>query len=550
MRNDSLKEMPGGRPGSSLAIHRFLPYLVVLAVLIFTSAVRLRLAAIPLERDEGEFAYLGQLLLQGIPPYLTSYSMKPPGILSAYAACMAVFGETATGIHLGLAVVNAASIIVMFFLARRLLDTYAAAAASIAFAVVTLSQSVFGCFAHATHFVVFFTVSGFLLLLKALERERTVPFIASGVLFGIAYTMKQQGAFLIVFAALYLIFFLVLSKLPPDRRIRFAGAFLCGIATPLLLMLLLLSHAGVLEDFWFWTFRYPRELVATMDAATGLKNLSGQIAIMQTSLYPFLLIGALGIIALGLDRSPRMERLFIGGLPLFSFIAVCPGFYFTPHYFVLMAPPLALLVGGGVRFMTSLALFRGRSWVGPAVGGFFLLVAIGVFMGTEYDYLFSRTPTHVSRDIYGLEPFPESVEIARYIRERTGPTDRIAVIGSEPQIYYYAGRRAATGFNQMYGLMEQQPYALRMQQQMIDEVTAADPRFVVYVNATLSWMKRENSPQLIFDWADSFLAQRYRQVGVVDMVSYEKTEYRFGNDAKGYVPRSPVHLLIYERLAR
>ena len=39
------------------------------AVLALVAVARLRLLAFPLERDEGEYAYAGQLILQGIPPY-------------------------------------------------------------------------------------------------------------------------------------------------------------------------------------------------------------------------------------------------------------------------------------------------------------------------------------------------------------------------------------------------------------------------------------------------------------------------------------------------
>ena len=45
---------------------KLLPLLVLLAVVI---CVRIRLLDFPLERDEGEYAYAGQLILQGIPPY-------------------------------------------------------------------------------------------------------------------------------------------------------------------------------------------------------------------------------------------------------------------------------------------------------------------------------------------------------------------------------------------------------------------------------------------------------------------------------------------------
>jgi hypothetical protein len=66
----------------------------LLLVLAFNIGIRWRLADMPLERDEGEYAYAGQLLLQGNPPYRDAYNMKFPGTYLAYAGIMAVFGET------------------------------------------------------------------------------------------------------------------------------------------------------------------------------------------------------------------------------------------------------------------------------------------------------------------------------------------------------------------------------------------------------------------------------------------------------------------------
>jgi len=64
---------------------------ILILVVLLAGFVRLRLLSIPLERDEGEFAYMGQLILQGIPPYLISYNMKLPGIYAAYTLMMSVF---------------------------------------------------------------------------------------------------------------------------------------------------------------------------------------------------------------------------------------------------------------------------------------------------------------------------------------------------------------------------------------------------------------------------------------------------------------------------
>src|SRR5438105_13856412 len=97
-------------------------WLIVALIVSLSLFVRLRLRDMPLERDEGEYAYAGQLMLQGIPPYKEAYNMKLPGTYAAYAVIMAVFGQSPAGIHLGLALVNAVSIILVFLLGRRLLD--------------------------------------------------------------------------------------------------------------------------------------------------------------------------------------------------------------------------------------------------------------------------------------------------------------------------------------------------------------------------------------------------------------------------------------------
>src|SRR5580658_10064078 len=95
-------------------------WIAVLLVLLATAAVRVRLLQTPLERDEGEYAYIGQLMLQGIPPYQLAANMKLPGTYAVYAVLMAVFGHTIGGIHLGLLLVNAIAIVLVALLGVRL----------------------------------------------------------------------------------------------------------------------------------------------------------------------------------------------------------------------------------------------------------------------------------------------------------------------------------------------------------------------------------------------------------------------------------------------
>ena len=148
---------------------------------------------------------------------------------------------------------------------------------------------------------------------------------------------------------------------------------------------------------------------------------------------------------------------------------------------------------------------------------------------------------------YGANPFPESLQIAAYIKMHTGKDDRIAVLGSEPQIFFYANRLSATGYIYIYGLMENQKYALQMQQEMIKEIEAAKPKFLVLVRVGASWMMQPNSYKVILDWGEAYVGENCERVGVVDILDKDYTLYLWGRDALHYSPRSKSFIFIYQR---
>jgi hypothetical protein len=101
---------------------RGLVWLGLLLILVFNFCIRWHLREMPLERDEGEYAYAGQLILQGIPPYQLAWNMKFPGVYVAYTALMSVFGESASGIHLGLILITSLSIVLLFLIGDELMN--------------------------------------------------------------------------------------------------------------------------------------------------------------------------------------------------------------------------------------------------------------------------------------------------------------------------------------------------------------------------------------------------------------------------------------------
>src|SRR5262249_47283315 len=116
-------------------------YILLLVVIVFFAVIRFRLRDMPLERDEGEYAYAAQLMLQGIPPYQLAYNMKLPGNYAAYALVLLVLGQTPAAVHLGLLVVNAATTLLIFLLAKRLFGSLAALVAAATYALLSTSPS-------------------------------------------------------------------------------------------------------------------------------------------------------------------------------------------------------------------------------------------------------------------------------------------------------------------------------------------------------------------------------------------------------------------------
>ena len=137
--------------------------------------------------------------------------------------------------------------------------------------------------------------------------------------------------------------------------------------------------------------------------------------------------------------------------------------------------------------------------------------------------------------------------IAEYLKQHASKDATVAVLGSEPEIYFYSGLKSATGHIYTYGLMEPQPYAATMQRQMIWEIESAKPEYIVVVNIPTSWLMRRESERLIFDWLNRYTRETYKLVGLIDIRSETSTLYHWDIQEKDRFTRSQYFLTIYGR---
>jgi hypothetical protein len=524
-------------------VTRYYTWGVIMLILFGTVALRVHLLDIPLERDEGEYAYAGQLILHGFLPYTKVYNMKMPGIYGAYALLMVIFGQTPTGIHLGLMMLNLATIIFLFLLGKQLLDRTTGVIAAASFAVLSVSPSVQGVLANAEHFVILPAVVGMFILLRAADRRRPLSLFFSGLMFGLAFMMKQHGAAFIAFALVYLIYQGWRNQplgLKPilTNIISFQG----GAALLFTLTCLFFLAVGIFDKFWFWTFTYAKEYVSLKSPIQGLVYFIITFSSIVSSAPPLWVLAGWGVLALFIDQQEKQLVFFIGVLTIFSSLAIMPGFYFRPHYFVLLLPAVSLVIGVGISTMGRL-LVRVSQSAGKLIPVAIIFLALLYSVYHQRLLLFGVDPATASRLIYSRLPyerdvfFPESLKIGQYLKEHTSREDAIAVLGSEPQIYFYAHRRAATGYIYGYPLMEPHQYAERMQEEMIREIEVSRPAYLVLAAFHTSWAVRLGSPRLIFDWFRRYSSEFYDCVGVIDGKSFNFTEYHWDKADDGDQPR-------------
>lgn len=521
---------------------RLSAWIVFSCVVLAVVWARIRLAGLPLERDEGEYAYTGQLILHGIAPYQLAYSMKFPGTSVAYAVLMSVFGQSPTGIHIGLIIVNVATVIFVLLLGRAFIGEIGAIAAATAYSVLSLMPHVLGQAAHATHFVVLFATAATVVLIRATDRQSRRLFFASGCLFGCAVLMKQPGVLFVFFALLFLVTANWSNKMTPNT-VRDSAFLVSGLLLPCAITALLLWAGGVFGKFWFWTIQYATQYGTRVSLAEAFELFWGHFFGVMGTAWPIWIIAAVGS-GLCLFRGGASPRSgFVLMFTFFSALAVCPGFYFRPHYFILLLPAVSLLAGVAVSASVQFLTIRAAKFSPAILLLFGLCVAWPIW--SEADFFFERPLSESNRMVNGTNPFPESIKIGEYVREHSDVGDKIAVLGSEPQIYFYSGRESATGYIYTYALMEPQPYASQMQREMIQEIEATRPKFLVLVVLNKSWLAGPDSDQTIFRWVDRYCDTDYEQVGLINITD-SGTDYFLSGRPANLTPAAE-HILLYRR---
>lgn len=507
---------------------------VFLLLTLFTVIIRLPDIDMPLERDEGEYAFAAQQILRGEMPYIDSFCQKPPMIFFWYIAGYKMFGETVRGIHLIMFLAAALSAFGLYLLVLELLrqervDHHgsllargAALVSAVIFGMASAGTAYFGPAANTEIFMLVPVLFGIWFLLKTRVSATNFIWFMFGLCLAAAVMTKQVAIFSFIGPLI-----LVAYQLFQWKRIRPTGVFVClgGMAAIVLPIIGWLWLREALQDFVQVSLRHN---IGYIGFPFGISKWQQILLVIgerfMINIVLWINVFVL-IIAVAFNKPLRNIANSWFGIIWFSFsvFGVALGPYAFGHYFLQVLPPLCLITGTLLDHIVTKSMLPKYSRYG--IAGFVLITLI-VPMSYERIASLQMNSRELSFRLYspyGPSPFAAAQEVGYFVRQNSTPEDRILIVGSEPEVLFYANRKSATRYTIFYPLTGPYDQADEMIDELFDEIKRYPPKMILLVFCRTSFISGTGRLQLIFSKMHSILQRGYSEV---DMV---------GTDSKGSV---------------
>lgn len=524
---------------------------LLIGVLLLIILIRNNFLNIPFERDEGSYAYAGKIILDGAIPFTDIGSQRLDGVFYSYALLVGIFGYSVKALHVAFLVINLISTIMLFFLTKKITNNFAGFAAAAFFAILSMISGLSGFTIQSEHLVALFIIAAFLCLFYFFDNKKVWLLILSGVFFSFAFQVKQTSFFYGLFAGALLIFKLYFDeKNTIKKTIILTLIFSASILFPIVIDLLIVYKNGAWADFNLWFFEIRKQYTALISFEQGLDYLKMTFSSVYKDYSFFWIISFIGPIALFFTDLSLWKKITVLGLTISGFLTVVPGYHYYGHYFLQWIPAVCISAAMFIYFVQYIL----KNKLNLKASATLIALALVVFpimfnVNNLKNYYFTSNHTQILRDVYGLNPFPESKVIADKLNTMMKEEDKLAVFGTEIQMYVYTNKKSPSRFAGSGALLEF-PIAQskEWQQEFIADVEKAAPRFLVFFSHPISWMANPKTENLIFPWFDKFSAQHYKLIGFADMYG-NTTNYVWepNIDFVNNPPKSQYKIFIFER---
>lgn len=522
--------------------HKWSPFIFLGIIGIIFLQARIQLLAIPLERDEGSFAYISHWLLRGKDLYTDMLDSKLPGLYTLYAIATTLFGYNATGVHMGLLLANIAAAIFFFLLLRELFNEYTASISTAFLVILVAAPNVNGFAAHATQLLLPFLLAGCWLFWKGIRSGKLWIFFMAGLMIGISFTIKQQTALFGILLAIIWWPIRTAWDTSTSAKLPLKEWILLGIGglLPLLMTVGYFKLTGRLDEFIFWTYSQPLKLSVSMADPWYVLLWEGIVGV--NTKFEWIWVTALaGFILTFFSGFRNGSKWFAALFTIFCIASIAFGVAYYKHYFVVVMPAVAMCTGIALYWI-SLKTGKAGWYIGLILASALILVPLI----SRSDYYFNPDYAKIHQEAYNQNMFPELEKIGHELSKRIPEGNKLAILGSEPEVLVAANREGCSKHLMVYSMIIDPEHAQVMQDEYYKEITECGAEYVVFDVFSSSWAPGFENLGLHkknMQWINSTMVLE----GIAEFREGLPGVILWGDDARNYTPQSTYLIYVLKR---
>jgi len=393
--------------------------------------------------DEGIYLTVGQGMRRGMELYAHIVDHKTPLIY-----LISSLSGTLLGLKLWLIVSSLISTGLFYLILLKLLkNPWQRAVALVAMVLSTTLPAFEGNIANGEIILMPFTLGGIYLGWMGVFGEKNInlkKLFWSGVLFGLAILTKVPAGAELAAMGIFITLYFVQERRKVKDFLTEVGILAAGVILTIGLSILYFGLKGILSEYidlgLFYNFRYIQDWQQpfTHPWVIFLLSMKGRL---------LLLVSYLVMVWIGYKKLPR-EYVF--GLLWFGFslFAALLSLRPYPHYFIQVLPAAALLMG----FMVTREI---KPWLISSsliVTAYLVMKFLGfshyptiAYYQNYWEYMVGKKD-ETSYGAWFDGQVPATYEMARWLKLRTKPEDRIFIWGNQPMVFALADRSPATRF--------------------------------------------------------------------------------------------------------
>jgi len=405
-------------------------WFAALGIFLLTIAIRLPSLLHPLAiDDEAGYSVIANEIIDGGRPYIDAVDRKPPLLFWTYAAAFKIGGKyNWMALHVLSLAWTLATMGGLYVIAKQLFDRETGLVAALFYSVfqpwLSFKNLAFNGEAIMNLPIVWAWAIGF-----SRGRVKYRPeLLGAGALLCAAFLLKQPAAIAAVPLGIYLLLpgYRISRGLTPTQCVVHAAMLTTGFFGCLAVFAVILQQQNILREAVYWTI--SNHTIPYIFWKNGILMTLAFVG----ACFP-LLIGAATAVRdrRSLWAGKRSEQTALLGLLTVSAIGTAAGARFYDHYYIQLIPPLTLLAAPYYAHLWTGRMQPPNWLLRPAITYAWLMTTVVVFSISHWLALNARRVP---------------LETGRYLREHSGPNDRIFVWGDKPRIYVEARRRPASRY--------------------------------------------------------------------------------------------------------